>query len=158
MMKSNTRHLGMSLIEMLIVVSVLGILAAIVIPRFSNASDEAKGGALASQVQVVKKALLRYKLDHNDAYPTEAQLVTAPWQALTSSTDVDGDTAGSDFGPYILKTPNNPFNTANTIATDNSAAWQYTPATGTIKAVVPQWIYDDASFYKLDTADLVVAP
>ena len=44
------------------------------------------------------------------------------------------------------------------VATDNSGAWQYTPATGTIQAVVPQDIYDRADELQLDTDDLVVEP
>lgn len=158
-MKSHPFHSrGLSLIELMIVVSILAILAAIVVPRFSNANDSAKGGALASQINTVKKSLTLYKTDHNEAYPTDAQLITNQWQVLVNSTDTDGNTTGTDHGPYINKPPRNPFTGTSTVAADNSAAWQYDSATGTIQAVVPQAVYDQAEELQLDANDLVVEP
>ncbi len=152
------RQRGLTLIELMIVVSILAILAAIVIPRYSNANDSAKGSALASQLSTVKKALLLYKTDHNGDYPTTAQLITSQWQVLINKTDIDGDVAGDDFGPYILTAPDNPFVDSNVIAADTSGAWQYNASTGVFKAVVPQAVYDRAAELQLDTGDLVVAP
>ena len=149
---------GFSLIEILIVVSILGILAAIVVPRFTNASDRAKGGALSSQLHAIKQSLVRYSSEHGNNYPTEDQLVTNPWQVLTKTTDIDGDISGDDYGPYFNKPPRNDFMDSNVIATDNSGAWQYDPDTGSIKAVVPQAIYDRAKELNLQAGDLVVAP
>ena len=76
-MKRSIRR-GLSLIELLIIVAILGILAAIVLPTFSNANETAKAGALASQINTVKKALILYKTDHNDVYPPDAQLILRP--------------------------------------------------------------------------------
>jgi len=152
----NTR--GMTLIELMIVVSVIAIIAAIVVPRFSNANDTAKASSLASQLSTLKKTLILYKTDHNDVYPTDAQLITNQWQVMTTTTDINGDTAGSDFGPYIPKPPTNGFTNTNTVAADNSGAWQYDASTGTIQAVVPQSVIDRAEELNLDTNDLVAAP
>lgn len=158
MQSNHAKSRGLSLIELMIVVSILGILAAIFLPRFSNANETAKSGALASQINTIKKSLILYKTDHNDAFPTDAQLITNQWQVLTNSTDTDGNTAGTDHGPYFTKLPNNPFKGSSTVAADNSAAWQYDSATGTIRAVVPQSIYDIADELRLDPNDLVVEP
>ena len=149
---------GFSLIELLIIVSIIGILAAIVIPTFSNANETAKAGALSSQLNTVKKALILYKTDHNDAFPTDAQLITNQWQVLTNSTDIDGDTAGSDHGPYFQKPPFNAFMDSNVVAADNSAAWEYDSSDGTIQAVVPSVIFGQADTLQLDPLDLVVEP
>ncbi|MFN3166074.1 MAG: type II secretion system protein [Phycisphaeraceae bacterium] len=149
---------GFSLIELLIVVSVLAILAAIVVPRFSNAGDKATSGALVTQLRTIKQSLVRYSSEHGNDYPTEAQLVTNQWQVLTNSTDIDGDVSGSDYGPYFNKPPFNGFMDSDVIATDNSGAWQYDPSTGVVRAVVPQAIYDRAEELSLPTGDLVVAP
>lgn len=158
-MKKNTPQMrGLSLIELMIIVTILGILAAIVIPNFSNANDQAKGGALASQLNTIKKSLTLYKTDHNDTYPTNAQLITSQWQVLINSTDVGGDTSGTDHGPYFTKPPTNPFKDSSVVAADNSAAWQYDASTGTIQAVVPQSVYDNAKSLQLHTSDLVVEP
>lgn len=156
-MKRSIRR-GLSLIELLIIVAILGILAAIVLPTFSNANETAKAGALASQINTVKKALILYKTDHNDVYPTDAQLITAQWQVLTNTTDINGDVAGSDHGPYFQKPPMNAFKDSNVVATDNTAAWQYDSSDGSILAVVPSAVFSDAAELQLDPLDLIVEP
>src|SRR6202012_2734477 len=76
---------GFTLIEILIVVIILGILAAIVIPQFSNASTSAKSSNLASQLQTLRSQIQLYKLQHNDVIP---KLVTgAGWDLFTKCTD-----------------------------------------------------------------------
>ena len=50
MYRTHGRKSGFTLIEILIVVIILGILAAIVIPQFSNASNDARKSSLASTV------------------------------------------------------------------------------------------------------------
>lgn len=145
---------GFSLIELLII----AILAAIVVPTFSNANETAKAGALSAQINTVKKSLVLYNSDHNGSYPTDAQMITNQWQALIKSTDINGDTAGEDFGPYFIKPAFNAFRDSDVIATDNRAAWQYASSTGTIQAVVPIAIYSQADALQLDDADLVIGP
>ncbi|MEE9370683.1 MAG: prepilin-type N-terminal cleavage/methylation domain-containing protein, partial [Sedimentisphaerales bacterium] len=57
---------GFTLVEILIVVVILGILAAIVIPQFTDASTQAKESALASDIQMMRSQLELYKIQHND--------------------------------------------------------------------------------------------
>ena len=158
-MKTNRlKHRGFTLIELMIIITIIGILAAIVIPTFSNANETAKAGAVSSQLNTIKKSLVMYSTDHNGAFPTDAQLITNQWQVLTKTTDIDGDVSGEDYGPYFQKPPFNAFKNSNIVAVDNSAAWQYTSSTGTIQAVVPNAIYDTASSLQLDPVDLIVSP
>jgi general secretion pathway protein G len=133
---------GFTLVEILIVVVILGILAAIVIPQFTNASQAAKASSLQSQLQTIRSQLELFQLNHNGVYPT----LDGTWAILTnkSSQAEVGPLAGSgtNYGPYLQQPPVNPFtpNSANAtaIGTTASAAvgWVYTPANGAIKASV----------------------
>jgi len=101
---------GFTLVEILIVVVILGILAAIVIPQFTSASTEAKESALVSDLQAIRSQIELYKIQHNDNLPgtdLSGDFVTA----MTTNTDQDG-APGGRFGPYMRQIPVNPFSTA----------------------------------------------
>lgn len=68
----NTLRAGFTLVEILIVVVILGILAAIVVPQFTNASNEAVKGALESQLQTINSQVELYRVRNNGASPTLA--------------------------------------------------------------------------------------
>jgi len=63
---------GFTLIEVLVVVAILGILAAIVVPRIMDRPDEAKRTAAKVDIQSIVQALKLYRLD-NGNYPTTEQ-------------------------------------------------------------------------------------
>lgn len=67
-MKSRNSR-GFTLIEMLIVVTIIGILAAIVMPRFLSSSDQAKKNAHKTERQNINAQLELYYFD-NGSYPT----------------------------------------------------------------------------------------
>jgi type II secretion system protein G len=132
---------GFTLVEILIVVVILGVLAAIVIPQFSSAADEAKESALAKNLQGVRQQLELYKLHHQDAYPA---IFTGPASQLTNKTFQDGtvDPEG-DCGPYIMQNiPANPFNNKATVQVetgtggqgDGSHGWHFDASTGDFTA------------------------
>ncbi len=115
---------GFTLVEILIVVVILGILAAIVIPQFTDASTEAKYASLASNLQMLRAQIELYKIQHNDDPPTLALFV----DQLTGTTDVNGAVAGSDFGPYMRVIPVEPFtNSAVVAAAGATVGWCYDP-------------------------------
>ena len=99
---------GFTLVEILIVVVILGILAAIVIPQFTEASTEAKTSSLCTDLQTMRSQIELYKIQHNDALPG-ANAATTFEEAMTGTTDVDGAIGGS-YGPYIQQIPTNQFN------------------------------------------------
>src|SRR5687767_15385267 len=92
-----TNKSGFTLVEILIVVIILGILAAIVIPQFTNASQDARRSSLASQLQTLRSQIELYKLQHKDLLPNIVGGVDTPgsedytnWDLLTTRTDADG--------------------------------------------------------------------
>jgi general secretion pathway protein G len=113
---------GFTLVEILIVVVILGILAAIVIPQFTNASSEAKQASLRSNLQTLRSQIELYKIKNSDTPPTTlATLVTAG---------------------YIQAVPVNPYNGLATEVTtaggaDVAAGWSYILATGEVHASDP---------------------
>src|SRR5881394_2396203 len=113
------RKTGFTLVEILIVVIILGILAAIVIPQFTNASQDARESALLSQLQTLRSQIELYKLQHKDKLPN---LVTN-WDPMITKTDIDGvlSVNPNDFGPYMQSAPTNPINTLSNVTNGNSA-------------------------------------
>jgi general secretion pathway protein G len=122
---------GFTLVEILIVVIILGILAAIVIPQFTEASNDARISAMVSDLQTVRSQIELYKVQHLDDLPGT---VSGTWtignfvSSLTNMTNPDGTTSGTPtLGPYLQQFPTNPFNASNAVrdatgATDPNAA------------------------------------
>jgi general secretion pathway protein G len=128
-----------TLVEVLIVVIVLGILAAIVVPQFSNATTDANLTSLKTNLQIIRGQLQLYKIQHGDAYPNAATGTPTFAAQLTGTTNATGATgtgASYPYGPYLQSVPNNPYTNTNTIGTtaDYSTAWYYDTTTGTFKA------------------------
>lgn len=137
-------HKGFTLVEILIVVVILGILAAIVIPQFTNASTEAKTSALMGELQTMRSQIELYKIQHNEQLPGNG---TASFEdCMTQQTNVDGglwaEGDGTVYGPYYTnnRLPKNPFNTLNTVRIDgadagaNTEGWRFDSTTGVFQA------------------------
>jgi len=111
-----TRKGGFTLVEILIVVIILGILAAIVIPQFTSASQDARKNSLTSQLQTLRSQIELYKLQHLDQLPTTLVGSTPDWTQLVNKTNNAGTTGTSTafpFGPYLQSAPTNPLNGAS---------------------------------------------
>jgi general secretion pathway protein G len=133
----NTVAKGFTLVEILIVVVILGILAAIVVPQFTNAANEARGGNVATQVSTIETQLELWAARNSGVYPDLAS-AGETWQDLV------------DAG-YFKEIPTNPFNnssvinawpagaeTANpAIFADGVVGWYYDATTGNIAAAAP---------------------
>jgi len=70
------RQRGFTLIEVMVVIVILGILAALVVPKVMGRPDEARVIAAKQDISAILQALKLYKLD-NRRYPTAEQGLTA---------------------------------------------------------------------------------
>jgi len=148
-----------TLIEILAVVVLLGILAAIVVPQIASSSTSAKQSALATDLQLLHRFIMVYTAHHREVAPgypdgdtTQAPDEQAFVEQATMSSNTAGETAavgteGFERGPYVQKMPVNPLNDKDTIEmlgdgeefpadADNSHGWIYKAATGEIRADV----------------------
>ncbi|OHB55154.1 MAG: hypothetical protein A2173_00275 [Planctomycetes bacterium RBG_13_44_8b] len=118
---------GFTLVEILIVVVILGILAAIVIPQFTNASTEAKRNSLMSNLQSIRSQIELYKVQHNDLKPVLDDFALQ----MTGKTDITGavDEDGA-YGPYLQQIPKEPFTDDNGVTADGTTGWNYDADTG----------------------------
>jgi general secretion pathway protein G len=86
-----------TLVEMLLVVTIIGILAALVIPKIVGRSEQARATAARADISSIKTALDAFEVD-NGFYPKSIQdLVTVP------------SNAKNWHGPYLEKVPQDPW-------------------------------------------------
>jgi len=128
---------GFTLIEILIVVIILGILAAIVIPQFTNATTSSKMSGVQTTAQSLRGAVQLYYYQHNDTLPSAANF----WTLMMTQTDANGNAyvAGTSltgpFGPYMQSIPLNQLNNSSVVIDANVAP-------GSQTATVCGWEYD----------------
>jgi len=67
---------GVTLIELLIVVLILGALAAIAIPRLSQSADTARKNACATNIDIINSQIELYAADNDGAYPATLTVIT----------------------------------------------------------------------------------
>ncbi|MGE3107919.1 MAG: type II secretion system protein [Phycisphaerales bacterium] len=116
-----------TLVEILIVVVILGILAAIVVPQFTSASQEAQAGNVATQLQTIRSQIELFRVKNNGNYPPSMIAGGAnAWDDLLP-------TAGGGNAEYMRTAPVNPRTSSSSVVlgADLSAS---DPAEG--------WIFD----------------
>jgi general secretion pathway protein G len=127
-MRNRTRK-AFTLVEILIVVVILGILAAIVVPQFTTATQDAQVGNIRAQLKSLQNQVELFKARSTDGlYP---DLVGAGWDTMI---DPNGDGIFTDG--YIKNAPKNPFNSSIICAAAAAAGngWHYDRATGELGA------------------------
>jgi general secretion pathway protein G len=95
---------GFTFIEIMVVVAILAILAALVVPRIMGRTDEAKRTAAKVQIRNIEGALQLYKLD-NGVYPSTDQGL----KALVEKPSVGVIPKKWKLGGYLPKLPEDPW-------------------------------------------------
>ncbi len=137
---------GFSLIELVIVVVILGVVAAIAAPRLGGAAERAQTANLNANLARLQKAIDLYTAEHGDQCPASNGAggfrTNGRWvvERLEQRTDSDGtiNNGSGLFGPYLRAFPVNPINNLATVRIDGAAAganthgWRYDTATRSI--------------------------
>ena len=98
------RAAGFTLIEIMVVIVILGILAALIVPKVISRPDEARIIAAKQDVATLAQALRLYKLD-NLAYPTTDQGL----QALVNKPAAAPIPTNWKTGGYLERLPKDPW-------------------------------------------------
>ncbi len=163
-MRSQLKQLqrGFTLVELLIVVIILAILAAIVVPQFASSTDDAKVSSLDSSLASMRSVIDLYYQQHG-SYPSAVaatgatcpgggtagtgaiNTVQAFMDQLTRYTNSAGQSCTTrdavfKYGPYLKKDtlPNNPISEINTLVISTTGALGMTGA-----AVAAGWKFDN---------------
>ena len=96
------RQAGFTLIELMVVLVIIGVLAALIVPNVLDRADDARATAARTDVNNLMQALKLYRLD-NQRYPTTEQGL----QALVARPATPPVPA--NWKPYIEKLPNDPW-------------------------------------------------
>jgi general secretion pathway protein G len=101
-MRRRHRAVGFTLVEVMVVVIILGVLAALIVPRVIGRTDEARAVAARQDVAAVMQALKLYRLD-NGRYPSSEQGL----QALVSKPTLEP--LPSNWKSYLDRLPKDPW-------------------------------------------------
>ena len=101
------RQNAFTLVELLIVIIIIAVLAAIAIPKFSNSTTRSKESALRSNLKLVRNAVDLFRAD-TGLFPNNLAALSAtsaPAQGFDSTATLASITASDWRGPYLQAVP-----------------------------------------------------
>jgi len=97
---------GFTLVEIVLVIVLIGILAAIIVPKFAGQTDKAKIAASKANIESIRSAIRLYQANNDGAFPNAlaalvpTYLKAVPEEAITPSSSVVGTPDGSGGWAY----------------------------------------------------------
>jgi general secretion pathway protein G len=106
--QKKNRRSAFTLMEVLLVLAILGVIAAMVVPQLMGTQEEAMKDAAAIKIKEIEDAVKRYSVDHKATYPKTLRELTHPEPLEDETTpkpymDKIKDPWGND---YIYRSPN----------------------------------------------------
>ena len=128
-MRPGASRRGFSLVELAIVVAIMGVIAAIAVPRVSRAVEDSRINAKITDIVTVQKAIDLYMVEHgglSPAHNSDGSTISSSavfWQRLSEKSNEDGTVNASGlYGPYLRTHPTNSSNGLDTVRIDGMAA------------------------------------
>jgi len=141
----DSRRCGFTLVEVLIVVVIMAVMAAVVIPQFSTSTDDTKRSASQFNLSCIRRVIQNYRAHHGQMpLVNDTQNIA---DILTNKTRIDGtiDNINGVYGPYVDVFPANSFSnsvsfklitsdpaTTSDVTAGGTGGWLYNKTTGGI--------------------------
>jgi prepilin-type N-terminal cleavage/methylation domain-containing protein len=140
---NHTVRTGFTLVEILIVVVIMAVMAAIVIPQFNNSTDDTRKATVQFNLSIVRSVIQTYRGQHGQMpFVNDVQDLA---EVITNKTQTNGtiDNTNGIFGPYVDVFPENSFSnsisiklitndpaTSSDVTSGGSGGWLYNKTTG----------------------------
>jgi prepilin-type N-terminal cleavage/methylation domain-containing protein len=90
MRKHTCRNLGFTLVELMVVIGIIAMLAAIALPNFKKVREKARDAQVVRNLDTIRKGLEQFAVDHNGMYPYRVRAFDSAGGREMSNTDEDG--------------------------------------------------------------------
>lgn len=147
-MSRSARQRGFTLIEVMIVVALMAILAAVLVPYLTDPADDARSAAAGFNQGALRGQIQLYRTEHHGRSPSESlgELLLA-----TNAEGKPGSGPGFTLGPYLHQIPLNPFTRSNRVRVTSTnppaaasgaddAGWLYHPPSGLVWLDHPDFV------------------